>query len=244
MAPMAARRSLDRSFTILGGSMPLAVALLIGLTLLASIAGAQAPALRILGSAMPAAVLSGQVWRLVTWVLFERDPLNLIFGALALFWFGGELVRLWGAVRFLYTYFGLAVGAGLATCALALVWSSLGSLPYLGPWPVIDALIIAWASLFPARQVFLYFVLPLRGRSLVYATLGGTLLFALLTDVPSFVPHFAAELLMLASLKGTSLRELWVRFRYEWHYQRWRRRASKLRAVPPASRDERSPWLH
>ena len=56
-------------------------------------------------------MLQGEVWRLVTWVLFELDPLGLIFAALALFWFGGELVRVWGPGRFLLTYFAIAAAS-------------------------------------------------------------------------------------------------------------------------------------
>jgi hypothetical protein len=47
----------------------------------------------------------------VTWAFFEMNPLGLIFAALALFWFGSDLVRLWGPVRFLATYLGIAAAA-------------------------------------------------------------------------------------------------------------------------------------
>ena len=138
----------------------------------------------------------------MTWAFFEMNPLGLIFAALALFWFGSDLVRLWGPVRFLATYLGLAAAAAAVTCLLALVWSPLGGLVAVGAWPVISALIIAWAIAYPTRDIFVYFVLPLHGRNLIYATLAGTLLFALLSgSFASYVPHFAAELLALLALR-------------------------------------------
>ena len=93
--------------------------------------------------------------------------------------------------------------------------------------------------------MLLYFVMPLGGRNLIYATLGGTLLFALLERRRwPFIPHFAAQLLSLAAMRGNPLRELWTRLRFELAYGRWRRRTSRLREVPRAPRDEGPRWYH
>jgi membrane associated rhomboid family serine protease len=237
-------RWLDRSYLVLGGRLPAPVALLIAATFVASILGAQVPAVTLFGALIPAAVHQGELWRLVTWVLFEPDPLGLIFAALALFWFGGELVRVWGPGRFLLTYFAIAAASGVVTCLLALAFPALGGIPFRGPWPIVSALIIAWASCFPRRDIYVYFVLPLRGQNLIYATLAGTLLFALLGGFAFFVPHFAAELGILAWLRGSPLGPLWARIKYELAYRSWRRRASKLKAVPPSSPDETPRFYH
>lgn len=241
---MARLRWLDRSFGVLGGRVPAPIALLIAATLISSIAGAQIPTLLSAGVLVPARVFTGEIWRLFTWVLFELDPLSLIFAALGLFWFGGELVRVWGPGRFLAAYFGLAGAGGLVTCLVSLPWAALRVVPFAGPWAIVSALIIAWATYFPGRDIFVYFVLPLRGRNLIYATLGGTLLFALLGGFAHFIPHFATQLLMLAPLRGTPLNQLWARLKYEFAYRSWRRRASRLKAVPPSSRDENPRWYH
>jgi membrane associated rhomboid family serine protease len=244
---MARLRWLDRSFGVLGGQLPAPIALLITLTLVSSIAGAQVPTLLGAGVLIPAGVLGGELWRLFTWVLFELDPLSLIFAALGLFWFGGPLVRVWGPGRFLAAYFGLAGAAGLATTLLSIPWSGLRMVPFAGPWAIVSALIIAWATYFPGRDLFVYFVLPLRGRNLIYATLGGTLLFALLAGAryALFIPHFAAQLLVLAWLRGAPFNQLWARLKYELAYRSWRRRASRLKAVPPSARDDETPrWYH
>jgi len=237
-------RWLDRHFFVLGGSVTAPVALLIGATLVASILGAQISGILFGGALVPGLVYQGQAWRLLTWVLFEQDALSLIFAALALFWFGNDLVRVWGPGRFLATYFGLAGAAGLLTCLTAAVWSALRPAPFVGPWAIVDALIIAWAIRFPTRNIFVYFVLPLRGRNLIYATLGGTLLFALLSGPSLFVPHFAAELLTLAVLRGTGLSRLWAQVKFELAYRGWRRRASRLREVPPRARHQTPRWYH
>jgi hypothetical protein len=102
----------------------------------------------------------------------------------------------------------------------------------------VTALMIACATLNPQRDVFVYFVLPLRGRNLILATLGGTLLFALLDGVARFVPHFLAEGLMLAYLnQPAGLQRFWQQARR----RRSQRRASRLRVV---DREEPPRWLH
>jgi len=233
---------------VLGGSLSIPVAILIGATLVMSILGAQLPDLLNAGKLSPALVRAGEAWRLVTWVFFEMDPVGLIFAALALFWFGNDLVRLWGPGRFLATYLGLAASAAGVTCLLALAWRPLMGLEAAGAWPVLSALIIAWAIAFPTRDIFVYFVLPMRGRNLIYITLGGTLLFALLSrSIASYTPHFAAELLALVAMRrgNNPLGELWAKVKFELAYRRWRHRSRNLREVPrQQSRDEDPRWYH
>lgn len=241
---MPRMRFLDRRFDVLGGSLPAPVALLIAATLVTSILAAQLAGFAEAGALVPGYVFLGQLWRLVTWVFFEQDPLGLIFAALALFWFGRDLVRVWGPLRFLGAYLGLAAAAAGITCLAALALPGLRAYPFLGAWPVVSALIVAWACVFPSRSMLLYFVIPLNGRNLVYATLGGTLLFALLSrDKAAYIPHFAAQLLSLAALRGNPLRPLWARLRFELAYGRWRRRTSRLREVP-RPRDEGPRYYH
>lgn len=240
------QRFLDRRFHVLGASVSAPAAILIGATLLASILAAQAAAVAAAGVLVPVLVFAGQLWRLVSWVFLEGDPLGLIFAALAIFWFGNDLVRLWGPLRFLASYLGLAAAAAGITCLVALAWPALRAHPFAGAWPVVSALIIAWASAFPTRNILLYFVVPLHGRNLIYATLGGTLLFALLggSFVP-YVPHFAAQLVVLLAMRGTPLSGLLARARFEVAYRRWRRRSSALHPVkPPQGRDEGSRFYH
>ena len=111
---MPPARWLDRRFSLLGGSLTAAGGLVIGVTLVTSILGAQVPGILAKGAFAPALVFGGQLWRMVTWVFFEQNPLGLIFAALAIYWLGNDLVRIWAPVRFLATYVGLAAAAYLA----------------------------------------------------------------------------------------------------------------------------------
>jgi membrane associated rhomboid family serine protease len=145
-------------------------------------------------------VWRGQLWRLVTWALCEFGPLQLLFACLTLYWFGSDLARRWGDRRFLAFYFGVAAAAAAVTCLLALPWTVLQNIPYAGSWAVLDATIVAWGLLHPAREIRLYGVLRLTGRHLVWLTFGLTVLFALFDGLPAYLPHFAAELLVFGWL--------------------------------------------
>jgi membrane associated rhomboid family serine protease len=240
-----ARSFLDRRFVVLGGSVPVPVALLIAATLVCSILSARLVGFGHASALVPGFVFTGQIWRLATWVFIEPDPLGLIFACLGLFWFGSDLLRIWGARRFLGAYLGLAAAAGGVTCAAALVPRTvLMGHPFVGAWAPVSALIIAWACAFPDRTMALYFVVRLHGRNLVYATLGGTLIFALLGGIENYIPHFAAQLVCLAWMKGNPIRPLLARVRFELAYGRWRRRTSRLREVPRPPRDENPRYYH
>ena len=193
---MAAARRIGGGLTF-GGRVPAAVGGLISATVVASIAGVvgERNGLPLLGLGVlsPAAVWRGEVWRLATWVLFETEPLSLLFGGLVLYWFGRDLCEAWGERRFLLTWFGLAAAAGAAVSLLALAWPALMAGRWTGLWPALDGLVVAWALLFPFRQILLFFALPVSGQALLWVTVGGTVLYALFSGFDAFAPHLLAE---------------------------------------------------
>jgi membrane associated rhomboid family serine protease len=235
-------RTLGGSLQILGARFPLTVFALAAATLVATIAGAMGmrmgyPFFR--GAVLqPSLLVSGQPWRLVTWVFFELDALGLIFYVLILLFFGRELYYAWGRRRFLSVFFGLAAGSAILTCLVGWAWQEVWVDSYLSPWPIAEAFTIAWGVLFPGRQILVYFVLPIGGRSLVYLTIGTVVVFALMGGVSHYVPHFAAMLLMLVYLREIPLYRLWIDARHA-----LRRRPGHLR--PVTRRDDRpSRWVH
>jgi membrane associated rhomboid family serine protease len=194
-------RPLSLRWTI--GQTPRAVRWLIAATALISIAAVVSArnGTPILweGLLVVPAVLRGQVWRLVTWVFYERDPIALVFNCLILYWVGSDLARTLGRRAFLATYFGLAAIAAAVTCLVGLAWSAVLLGGYGGSWPVLLGLMIAWGKMFSDRPLR-FWGLPLFGRHLIPITLGGTVLFALFYGLALFVPHFTAELVVLVWL--------------------------------------------
>ncbi len=236
-----------RSINVLGTYLPNTVVLLVGTTLAATVLGVllarSGVPLIAAGALAPDRVLSGELWRLVTWTFFELSPLGLIFGCLLLAWLGRDLSSAWGYWRFVGVYLGFAGAIGVATCLVSLVWPAVRVQSYATTWAMGDAIIIAWATQFPHRQILVYFVLPISGRNLIYLTVAGTALFALFSDPVLFVPHFLAIASMLVFARYPALDLIWMRLRLALMRRATPRRTSGLRVV---EREEEKPprWLH
>lgn len=239
------QRTLNRPVNLLGQSMPMAALVLIvfvvgGSALLALFSRTGVPGLQA-AALFPGLVLRGQVWRLVTWAFFETDGQNLVFGALMLGVFGRDLAARWGGVTYLGICVGVGLAAGIATTLVAFVWTDVAARAYLSVWPLVDALIVAWALLFPNRAILFMFVMPTAGRNLMYLTFGMTALFAIMSGVSHFVPHFAAMGAMYAYVRGGPLLAAQARVN---ELLRPRRDRRGLRGVDGGRGPNGSGWVH
>jgi membrane associated rhomboid family serine protease len=252
MPPSRTRQSSSQSAGSIfsgGGRFPPIIGVIIAATFLASIAGVigERNGVPILskGALMPALVMKGEVWRLFTWIFFELSPMGLIFGCLALYWFGRDLAFRFGPTRFAIGYFGGAVLVGAAVVGLSFLWAPLREGVWLGSIPLQEAVIILWASYYPTRKLLLYFVVPLGGRTLVLVTIAGTLLYAVFSGFAALIPHFIAEGLALAFVNLPSPRELWLESKLRGMEQK---RRTHLKAVPREPGDDDKPpsgrWLN
>jgi membrane associated rhomboid family serine protease len=197
---------------------------------------------------VPDWVMRGEAWRVLTWVLLEPDPLGLVFGCLLLFFIGPELLYRWGTRRFFLLYFGTGAIVGGLTCVIGrFLWPDLYNVRYFtGVWPIQEALIIAWATLYPDRPIRVFFVLPLAGRHLVAFTIAVTAVYALINGVPNFVPHFLAELLALVYMDVLSVRRAYLHARMAMLQRDYRRRTANLKVVDRETRRPEEPprWTH
>lgn len=98
-------------------------------------------------------VLSGQVWRLATYGLFNFPSISFAFDMLMLFWFGRELERTFGRRVFGFLYGGIYL---LPTLVLTLI-GLLTPTSRLGQ-PGALALFIGFATHFPNMPVFFVLV--------------------------------------------------------------------------------------
>lgn len=134
-------------------------------------------------------VLHGQVWRLVTFLLYPSVSLesgsfliNILFYGLMLyvyFWIGGVLERVWGSFRFNAFYFTGILLSILATVIYYFVLiRANGSFlePQIGYQLAmyIDlgnlnlSMFLVFAFLFPDTQFLLYFIIPVKAKWLGY----------------------------------------------------------------------------
>jgi membrane associated rhomboid family serine protease len=237
---MSRPNPLSGSVNILGGRVSRVVLLVILATLVGTILTVNVTTALVL---VPRLVLEGEVWRLFTWPFVQPDALGLIFACLLLWYMGPDLVYAWGPGGYLLRYLVLAAATGVVTCLLALAFPSLQGVGFvLGAWSVVDAFIIAWALMFPHRQVYQFFVLPTAGKNLVYFTIGANVLFALLSGPAkvAFLTCFVAMALMLAYMY---LPPWWRAMRLRAKDAPKPKRPSHLRPVDSA-RDDKPRWLH
>jgi hypothetical protein len=244
---MALERFARGSILILGRPVPNPVVAFGAAVLGFSVLGALAPGLRLLGLLIPERVWVGEIWRLVTWVLFEVDPISLVFAVFMIVMFGGDLYRVWGPGRFLISVLALAVIPGAVTSLIAagLFNGRLMPVPYYSSWPVIEGLIIAWGLLYATRRLLFFFVVPMQGRTLVWLTIGMTFFFAIFQGFAAFIPHFVAEgLALLAFDRLNFVRRLWLRARLMAYERDLKRRAGSMHVVSRRDDDDRPRWVN
>jgi membrane associated rhomboid family serine protease len=191
------------------------VSLTLALSLFAVIDARQGGALWYHLALLPDAVWRGQIWRLVTWPFVIGHPLTLLYTCVALYVFGSDLAVAWGVRRYLRTAATVVLAAGAGTCLIALLVADARGLPYLGGMALADAVVIAWARQFPDQPVLAYFVLLVRGPTLVAVVVAATLVFAAYLGVTWMMPELLAVAAALF-LSSRARRRLWLELKLRW----------------------------
>ncbi|HEX8988307.1 MAG TPA: rhomboid family intramembrane serine protease [Rhodocyclaceae bacterium] len=129
-------------------------------------------------------------WQIVTYSFLHASLTHLLFNMFALFMFGSEIERLFGARRYFNLYLASVVAAALAQLA----FSAAVAVP---PYPTVGAsggifgLLLAFGMYFPHRTIFLLFP-PIPMPAWLFVLLYGALeLFLGVTGTAEGVAHFA-----------------------------------------------------
>lgn len=121
-----------------------------------------------------AAILHGQIWRVVTFLIYPPALGNMVFtsvmfGVIALFMYyslGQTLERVWGSFRFNVFFFMGVIGQVLASLVAYLVFKE---------WIIMTtgflnfSIFLAFAIYFPDTQFLMFFVLPIKAKWLAVA---------------------------------------------------------------------------
>ncbi len=109
-----------------------------------------------------AVVRHGRVWQLVTHMFVHRDILPLVINMLMVWMFGVDLERRWGPIGFA-KYYGI-VGLGAAGAMVVLSFLPVGASPMYGASNAVYGLLLAWALVFPRRQLMIFMLFPVEAR--------------------------------------------------------------------------------
>ncbi|MGL6222343.1 MAG: rhomboid family intramembrane serine protease [Steroidobacteraceae bacterium] len=131
-----------------------------------------------------------EVWQLLTYGFLHGGLTHLFFNMFALYMFGGEIERLFGARRFVTYYLVCVVGAAIAQLV---VISNIDSrpVPTVGASGGVFGLLLAFGMAFPQRRIMLLFP-PIPMPAWLFVTLYGLLeLYLGVTGSGQGVAHFA-----------------------------------------------------
>jgi membrane associated rhomboid family serine protease len=188
-------------------------------------------------------VLSGQVWRLLSYA-FVHSPegiYHILFNMLFLWWFGSDLELLYGPREFLTFYLTAALLGGIAYEGFALAQGRPSFC--LGASGAVTALLVLCACHFPHRTILLFFFLPV--PIWLFA------LFNVAQDAFVFLGPFKTQVAVVVHLAGAAFAFVYYKLHLritpplvDW-WTRWRQRrrvprSSRLRVYEP-ERDEREP---
>ena len=144
---------------------------------------------------VPELVLTrGWIWQVVTYLFVHADIVHVLFNMLIVWMFGVDLERRWGARAFTKFYFICGIGAGLTVLAVSLLPFAQAHDIYvastIGASGACYGLLMAWAVLFPTREILLFFLFPMQAR---YAVLifGAIAFFSGLSSGGGTIAHFA-----------------------------------------------------
>jgi membrane associated rhomboid family serine protease len=182
----------------------------------------------------PAAVLEqGRVWQLVT-DLFVHSPVaftHILFNMLAVWMFGVDLERRWGTQGFVKYYFVTGVGAGVCSLLASLLPFASAAASYdgvtIGASGAVYGLLMAWAMIFPNRQILFMLIFPMSARMFVLI-IGAIAFFSAAGSSGSGVAnvaHLGGLLVGWLYLKGPRDLRLELNYRLSrWRMERMRRK--------------------
>ena len=129
----------------------------------------------------PYAIVHGQVWRIVSWLLIPPHTSNLFFVAIMLFFYysiGTSLERVWGVWQynvFIFTGILLTVAAAFIWMGFTYLTGSSGILTQIGPanyfayyslafstYYINMGIFLAYALTFPDAVVLMFFIIPMK----------------------------------------------------------------------------------
>jgi membrane associated rhomboid family serine protease len=130
-------------------------------------------------------------WQVLTYGFMHASLLHIFFNMFALFMFGSEVERLFGAKRYLIYYLSCVVGAALMHLIVIYVARDLPMAPTVGASGGVFGLLLAFGMAYPRRELII-FPIPVPIQAWLAVTLYGAMeLFLGVTRTAQGVAHFA-----------------------------------------------------
>ncbi|MBP8986778.1 MAG: rhomboid family intramembrane serine protease [Spirochaetes bacterium] len=131
------------------------------------------------------------IWQIISYMFLHSTSsfAHILFNMYAVFIFGMPVERLWGSKKFIIYFLICGIGAGVAIFAIALITGGMGYyIPTIGASGAVFGLLLAFGVLFPNVEILLFFIIPIRARTLVILY-GGLELFLELSGGADNISH-------------------------------------------------------
>jgi membrane associated rhomboid family serine protease len=140
-------------------------------------------------------LLSGFVFQLVTYPFVETQLMTFIFNALIIWFIGSELEATMGSKVYSRFLLLTAVSVGLIFALIATFFfygTYTFSAPLFGLTGINFALLIAYATLYPDRQLSLMMIFPMRARTFCFILAGIEAYMAIFNSLTTAWAHLLA----------------------------------------------------
>jgi membrane associated rhomboid family serine protease len=106
-------------------------------------------------------------WSLVTYPFSDVQPVSILFAALALWGFGGQVERELSTARFIVVWLAFSALAALCLLVGAQLFH-LNNVPLMTAWVPISMVLVMWGTRNPNTQMMFMFVIPIAGKWLAW----------------------------------------------------------------------------
>lgn len=184
------------------------------------------------------------VWQPVSYLFLHGGIFHILYNMLGLWFFGGELERLWGTDKFLRFYFICGVGAGVVVVLANYLFGDAGSLT-IGASGAIYGILLVAAVLWPDRIIILY-IFPIKLK--YFAMLIGVIALFNLRNINSGVSdvaHLSGMLFGYLFLKLPAVRKFDPLSSARKSYRDWQlaRAKKKFQVYMRKHKSDDGPWV-
>ena len=137
----------------------------------------------------------GLIYQLITYPFVEIHFMGFLFNSLVVWFIGSELERQWGQKIYIRFLLLTVVGVGLIYSLVGLLFffgTPVFATPLFGLAGVNFALLVAYALLFPDRQMSLMMIFPMRARTFCWILVGIEAYMAIFSGASTSWAHILA----------------------------------------------------
>lgn len=146
----------------------------------------------------------GFVFQFLTYPFIETQLMSFIFNGLIIWFIGSELEVMWGRKIYLRFLLLIVVGVGLLFTAVNFLFffgTQIFASPLHGLSGINFSLLVAYAFLYPDRQLSLMMIFPMKARTFCFILAGIEAYLAVFNSSTASWPHLFAMALSFLILK-------------------------------------------